>query len=157
MFVTPINLATTDDPMECGGKRSATPLWFLDRKARPAPKRRRRCALPAHSTELLAGRGFMVPEQLFLEQGPFHEPDGRAALLRSRSSIDAAVQAVQQPRPTSDGFMGREHGSRTKGASPEPGSSERESAPVNQSRLTSSAALPLAAFGLEPYPPNSIL
>jgi hypothetical protein len=36
-----------------------------------------------------------------------HEPDGRAALPRSRSSIDAAVQAVQQHRPTIDGFMDR--------------------------------------------------
>jgi mono/diheme cytochrome c family protein len=44
-----MNLATTDDPMEFGGKRSATPLWLRDRKARPTPKRRRRCALPAHS------------------------------------------------------------------------------------------------------------
>jgi hypothetical protein len=44
------------DIMECGGKRSATPLC---RKSRPVvrqnqrsprgPKRRRRCALPAHS------------------------------------------------------------------------------------------------------------
>jgi hypothetical protein len=49
-----------------------------------------------------------------------HEPDGRAALLRSRPSIDAAVQAVQQHRPTSDGFMDRKHGSKTKGASHEP-------------------------------------
>src|SRR5438093_1175667 len=35
--------------LECGGKRSATPLW-LARPGVPAQsKRRRRCALPAHS------------------------------------------------------------------------------------------------------------
>src|SRR5262245_35164958 len=33
--------------MECGGKRSATPLWYW-RTALSKPKRRR-CALPAHS------------------------------------------------------------------------------------------------------------
>ena len=33
--------------LECGGKRSATPLLEL---AASEPKRRRRCALPAHST-----------------------------------------------------------------------------------------------------------
>ena len=50
--------------MECGGKRSATPLWLRAERApepeasvRPAPrlrrkpKRRRRFALPAHSIE----------------------------------------------------------------------------------------------------------
>jgi hypothetical protein len=31
--------------LECGGKRSATPLWISS----PNPKRRRRFALPAHS------------------------------------------------------------------------------------------------------------
>jgi hypothetical protein len=61
-----------------------------------------------------------------------HEPDGRAALLRSRSSIDAAVQAVQQHRPTIDGFMDRKHGSRkhgskTKGAPHEPGARSADS------------------------------
>jgi hypothetical protein len=67
------------------------------------------------------GRWFMDPMRDFGIVEAFHEPDGRAALLRSRSSIDAAVQAVQQHRPTIDGFMGREHGSKTKGASHEPG------------------------------------
>jgi hypothetical protein len=43
----------------------------------------------------------------------FHEPDGRAALPRSQASVDAAAR---QHRPTSDGFIGREHGSRNKGA-----------------------------------------
>jgi hypothetical protein len=47
----------TSDPMECGGKRSATPLWLRDWKARPTRKRRRRCALPAHSIEISAWRG----------------------------------------------------------------------------------------------------
>jgi ATP-dependent helicase/DNAse subunit B len=47
---------------------------------------------------------------------PLHEP-GRAALPRSQSSVDAAVR---QHRPTIDGFMGREHGSKPKGASHEP-------------------------------------
>ena len=41
-------------PLECGGKRSATPLWLLGAGAgsggqRVEPKRRRRFALPAHS------------------------------------------------------------------------------------------------------------
>jgi hypothetical protein len=40
-------------------------------------------------------------------------------LLRSRASINAEVQAVQQHRPTIDGFMDRKHGSKTKGASRE--------------------------------------
>ena len=42
--------------LECGGKRSATPLWLTRTSAgsasvhrTPKPKRRRRCALPAHS------------------------------------------------------------------------------------------------------------
>jgi hypothetical protein len=36
--------------LECGGKLSATPLWFLFyREARIYPKRRRRFASPAHS------------------------------------------------------------------------------------------------------------
>jgi hypothetical protein len=33
--------------MECGGKRSATPLWM--KIIQRDPKRRRRFALPAHS------------------------------------------------------------------------------------------------------------
>ena len=33
--------------MECGGKRSATPLWHW--RTAGEPKRRRRSALPAHS------------------------------------------------------------------------------------------------------------
>jgi hypothetical protein len=48
----------------------------------------------------------------------FHEPDGGAALLRSRSSVDGATQ---QRRPTISGFMSRAHGSETKQASPELG------------------------------------
>jgi len=35
--------------MECGGKRSATPLWLPRPPGAEKPKRRRRCALPAHS------------------------------------------------------------------------------------------------------------
>ena len=38
--------------LECGGKRSATPLWIVYPKnfvSRVNPKRRRRFALPAHS------------------------------------------------------------------------------------------------------------
>ncbi len=35
--------------MECGGKRSATPLWLAASTGADKPKRRRRCALPAHS------------------------------------------------------------------------------------------------------------
>src|SRR5213083_214095 len=35
--------------LECGGKRSATPLWLALRGVRAKSKRRRRCALPAHS------------------------------------------------------------------------------------------------------------
>jgi hypothetical protein len=44
-----------NDPnyLECGGKRSATPLWVVSTRANPEPpnnpKRRRRFALPAHS------------------------------------------------------------------------------------------------------------
>jgi hypothetical protein len=34
--------------VECGGKRSATPLWYWG-TAPDEPKRRRRFALPAHS------------------------------------------------------------------------------------------------------------
>ena len=36
--------------LECGGKRSATPLWISALKPPKDPKRRRRFALPAHST-----------------------------------------------------------------------------------------------------------
>jgi len=36
-------------PMECGGKRSATPLWLGGPAGAAEPRRRRRCALPAHS------------------------------------------------------------------------------------------------------------
>jgi hypothetical protein len=36
--------------LECGGKRSATPLWISDQLGRETyPKRRSRCTLPAHS------------------------------------------------------------------------------------------------------------
>jgi len=35
--------------MECGGKRRATPLWLGGLAGAGEPKRRRRCALPAHS------------------------------------------------------------------------------------------------------------
>jgi hypothetical protein len=35
--------------LECGGKRSATPLLFKLFKFNRTPKRRRRFALPAHS------------------------------------------------------------------------------------------------------------
>ena len=35
--------------MGCGGKRSATPLWLRRQPELDKPKRRRRCALPAHS------------------------------------------------------------------------------------------------------------
>src|SRR5436190_20128588 len=35
--------------LECGGKRSATPLWLARRKVPAQSKRRRRCALPAHA------------------------------------------------------------------------------------------------------------
>src|SRR5438094_5340541 len=35
--------------LECGGKRSATPLWLARRGDPAQSKRRRRCALPAHS------------------------------------------------------------------------------------------------------------
>ena len=39
-------------PLECGGKRSATPLWmFSDVEQQAHPKRRRRFALPAHSKD----------------------------------------------------------------------------------------------------------
>ena len=37
--------------LECGGKRSATRLWLVRPRAGLEPKRRRRCALPAHSIE----------------------------------------------------------------------------------------------------------
>jgi hypothetical protein len=37
--------------LECGGKRSATPLWLARRGVPAQPKRRRRCALPAHSKD----------------------------------------------------------------------------------------------------------
>ena len=47
--------AAASAPLECGGKRSATPLWMAERRCSAAhrvaavqPKRRRRCALPAH-------------------------------------------------------------------------------------------------------------
>jgi hypothetical protein len=60
-----MNLATTDDPMECGGKRSATPLWLRDRKARPTPKRRRRYALPAHSIDLSTWQGAWAMSRSF--------------------------------------------------------------------------------------------
>jgi hypothetical protein len=43
--------------LECGGKRSATPLWLGQRLAflevPGGPKRRRRFALPAHSKRSL--------------------------------------------------------------------------------------------------------
>ncbi|MBM3837223.1 MAG: hypothetical protein FJ398_04535 [Verrucomicrobia bacterium] len=45
------------------------------------------------------------------------EPDGRAALPRSRSSVDAAPQ---QHRPTGDRFKGRVHGVVANAASQEP-------------------------------------
>ena len=35
--------------LECGGKRSATPLWVRQERRVELPKRRRRFALPAHS------------------------------------------------------------------------------------------------------------
>src|SRR6266516_3360437 len=35
--------------LECGGKRSATPLWLARRGVPAQSKRRRRCAFPAHS------------------------------------------------------------------------------------------------------------
>ena len=38
-----------DRGLECGGKRSATPLLLAVPGVGPKPKRRRRCALPAHS------------------------------------------------------------------------------------------------------------
>ena len=41
--------STTRALLDCGGKRSATPLWIRPRGAHLKPKRRRRCALPAHS------------------------------------------------------------------------------------------------------------
>ena len=42
----------TQSVLECGGKRSTTPLSDL---APSKPKRRRRCALPAHSTSFWLG------------------------------------------------------------------------------------------------------
>ncbi len=38
--------------LECGGKRSATPLWIVWIQMITEPKRRRRFALPAHSKTL---------------------------------------------------------------------------------------------------------
>jgi hypothetical protein len=35
--------------LECGGKRSATPLWMVFESSVRHPKRRRRFALPAQS------------------------------------------------------------------------------------------------------------
>ncbi|MBM3840539.1 MAG: hypothetical protein FJ398_21765 [Verrucomicrobia bacterium] len=58
--------------------------------ARPAA-RRDGLALPSSWAEC----------RVLLEQEAFHKP-GRAALPRSRSSVDAAAQ---QRRPTIDGFM----------------------------------------------------
>ena len=57
--------------MECGGKRSATPLW--QGTVNPVRKRRRRSALPAHSKGItttarlrFTGRGRLWP--LFLNE-----------------------------------------------------------------------------------------
>jgi hypothetical protein len=41
----------TPSVLDCGGKRSATPLSLVNRLCQALPpKRRRRCALPAHAT-----------------------------------------------------------------------------------------------------------
>ena len=45
----PTNLRARTGDFECGGKRSAPPRWLRRLSARSQPKRRRRCALPAHS------------------------------------------------------------------------------------------------------------
>ena len=41
----------------CGGKRSATRLWLRRQPGQAQPKRRRRCALPAHSITAPAWQG----------------------------------------------------------------------------------------------------
>jgi hypothetical protein len=51
--------------MDCGGKRSATPLWLAANASLLASclstrKRRRRCALPAQSKIRLSGSRFLV-------------------------------------------------------------------------------------------------
>jgi hypothetical protein len=56
----PVSSRLGQTTLECGGKRSATPLWLGQRLAFPGvrgdPKRRRRFALPAHSNPDLSGR-----------------------------------------------------------------------------------------------------
>jgi ceramide glucosyltransferase len=46
-----VNIVTPlcEGDWECGGKRGATPLWLQRQIEKAMPKRRRRCALPAHS------------------------------------------------------------------------------------------------------------
>ena len=65
--------------VECGGKRSATPLWLgpalghernIKSRLRRKSQRRRRCALPAHSKVLQSrGRGVAVDFQSAVEGG----------------------------------------------------------------------------------------
>jgi hypothetical protein len=68
----PMNLRTRVGDVECGGKRSATPLCLHRQPGQAKPKRRRRCALPAHSItapirqgsraqSVSSGRGLLSP------------------------------------------------------------------------------------------------
>ena len=66
--------AGTTAILDCGGKRSATPLWLTWPRVAPEPKRRRRCALPAHSTGRI---GFLQGVLVALRQARPRGADGR--------------------------------------------------------------------------------
>ncbi len=62
--------------LDCGGKRSATPLWHGTGKI-PAQKRRRRCALPAHSMSPL--RSLRSLRQIIFTTPRRNQPPAQAA------------------------------------------------------------------------------
>src|SRR6266508_1483320 len=77
--------------LECGGQRSATPVW-LARPGVPAQsKRRRRCAVPAHSKSpacrLSCGLLFRTPAAGFLIPNCTTTPKCNTALFSQPAQI----------------------------------------------------------------------
>ena len=100
--------------MECGGKRSATPLWLARLAATDKPKRRRRSALPARSISVESRIvAWLLGLSLFALFIPAASPADRSKILESAHRSITTNELMQHVRKlASDEFEGRAPGTR---------------------------------------------
>jgi len=96
--------------LDCGGKRSATPLWKgrFTRRLRDSwsvEKRRRRCALPAHSKTRRSVQAVRVKVGTVAPRGPPNEFRGLnpSGAMRPLERVSTPGGALGETRPTSFG------------------------------------------------------